>query len=105
MANSSDKVYNLNPALNIKGSQSKKWQVDVQANTEILKQLVIQLELAKVTLRKETPLIQYIDIPILPLQREKSGKLISMFIGLILFNLFTFFYLLLNRSYKQMMNQ
>jgi hypothetical protein len=35
--------------------------VDVQANTAILTELVKQSELAKVTLRKETPLIQIID--------------------------------------------
>jgi uncharacterized protein involved in exopolysaccharide biosynthesis len=49
---------------------SARKQVDVQANTAILTELVKQSELAKVTLRKETPLIQVIDRPILP----KEGK-------------------------------
>jgi len=39
-----------------------------------LTELVKQTELAKVTLRKETPLIQIIDRPILPLAKEKFGK-------------------------------
>jgi hypothetical protein len=30
--------------------------------------------MAKVTLRKETPLIQVIDTPVLPLQKERFGK-------------------------------
>jgi uncharacterized protein involved in exopolysaccharide biosynthesis len=55
VAAASDNVYNLNPALNIKSSPGKRRQVDVQANTAILTQLVAQLELSKVTLRKETP--------------------------------------------------
>jgi hypothetical protein len=45
--------------------------VDVQANTAILtEELVKQTELAKVTLRKETPLIQIMNGPILPLTKN-----------------------------------
>jgi hypothetical protein len=81
VAQEADYVYNLNPAYNIKGAPSKKRQVDVQANTAVLTQIVIQLELAKINLRKETPLIQIIDKPILPLEKAKLGKLKSLIIG------------------------
>lgn len=74
----SDNVYNLNPALNIRTAPSKRKQIDVQANTSILTNLVVQLELAKITLRKETPLIQLIDRPIFPLTKEKTGELLSL---------------------------
>jgi uncharacterized protein involved in exopolysaccharide biosynthesis len=37
--------------------------------------------MAKVSLRKETPLIHVIDKPILPLKKEKVGKLKSFIIG------------------------
>jgi uncharacterized protein involved in exopolysaccharide biosynthesis len=53
----------------------------VQANTAILTELVKQTELAKVTLRKETPLIQVIDRPILPLPEEKFGKVKGLILG------------------------
>ncbi len=56
-------------------------QFDVQANTAILMQLLNNLEIAKVGLRKETPLIQIIDKPILPLKKEKVGKLKSSIFG------------------------
>jgi len=56
-------------------------QVDVQANTAILTELVKQSELAKVTLRKETPLIQVIDKPILPLEKEFLGKAMGIVVG------------------------
>ena len=49
-------------------------QEDLQANTAILNELVKQTELAKVTLSKETPLIQVIDRPILPLPKKHFGK-------------------------------
>jgi len=74
VAVANDNTFNLNPALNVRRSPAARSQVDVQANTAILTELVKQSELAKVTLRKETPLIQVIDKPILPLAKEKFGK-------------------------------
>jgi uncharacterized protein involved in exopolysaccharide biosynthesis len=43
--------------------------------------LVQQTEMAKVALRKETPLIQVIDRPILPLKKEKFGKAKGILLG------------------------
>ena len=74
VAVANDNTFMLNPALNVRRTPSARRQVDVQANTAILTELVKQTELAKVTLRKETPLIQVIDQPILPLKKEKFGK-------------------------------
>jgi hypothetical protein len=102
VANETDNVYNLNPAFNIKGAPSKKKQIDVQANTAILTNLVVQLELAKITLRKETPLIQLIDRPILPLQKEKFGKLKSIILGGFLTGFLYILYLIFGRLYRKM---
>jgi len=101
VANEVDNVYNLNPAFNIKGSPSKKKQIDVQTNTAILTNLVVQLELAKISLRKETPLIQLIDRPILPLQKEKFGKLKSMALGGFLAGFLYILYLTFSRLYRK----
>lgn len=102
VAAETDNVYNLNPAFNIKVAPSKKKQIDVQANTAILTNLVVQLELAKITLRKETPLIQLIDTPIFPLEKQKLGKFKSILIGgfLSFFSIIIFFILM--ESYKKM---
>jgi len=81
VAIANDNTFNLNPALNVRRAPSAKRQVDVQANIAILTELVKQTELAKVTLRKETPLIQVIDRPILPLTNEHLGKLKGLLIG------------------------
>lgn len=78
VASANDNTFNLNPALNIKRVTSSKRQIDVQANTVILSELVKNLILAKVALQKETPLIQIIDRPILPLFKQKTSKLKSM---------------------------
>ena len=101
MANETDNVYNLNPAFNIKGAPSKSKQIDVQANTAVLTNLVVQLELAKITLRKETPLIQLIDRPILPLAKAKLGKLKSIILGGFLTGFLYILYLIFGRLYKK----
>ena len=72
-AQATDNTFNLNPALNIKKTGTTKRQIDVQANTVILTQLVNNLESAKMTLLNETPLIQIIDKPLLPLKKEQTG--------------------------------
>ncbi len=77
-----DATPNLNPnrqTLRIPAIQ--KSQVNIEANKAILTQLVQNLELAKLSLRKETPLIQVIDEPILPLDKSKLGKLTAAIIG------------------------
>ena len=96
-----DNVYNLNPAFNIRGSASKKKQIDVQANTAILTNLVVQLELAKITLRKETPLIQLIDQPILPLDKDQLGIIKTSLLGFILTVLVTVMAIIFKVSIKK----
>ena len=81
VAVANDNTFGLNPAMNVRRAPSARRQVDVQANTAILTELVKQSELAKVTLRKETPLIQIIDKPILPLVKEKFGKAEGIIMG------------------------
>ena len=102
VATASDNVYNLNPALNVKRTPSTRRQVDVQANTAILTQLVAQLELSKVNLRKETPLVQLIDRPILPLEKDKVGRLKSLILGGFLAGFLTVLYLIFGQLYRKM---
>jgi hypothetical protein len=81
VAVANDNTFGLNPSLNVRRTPSARRQVDVQANTAILTELVKQTELAKVTLRKETPLIQLLDKPILPLKNNKVSKPTGIIFG------------------------
>lgn len=100
VAIANDNTFNLNPALNVRRAPSARRQVDVQANTAILTELVKQTELAKVTLRKETPLIQIIDKPILPLKKEKFGRLKGIIIGGVFAGFMAVIYLIIRRLFK-----
>jgi hypothetical protein len=102
VAAASDNVYNLNPAYNVKKIPGTKRQVDVQANTAMLTQLVAQLEISKVSLRKETPLVQLIDQPILPLQKDKVRRLNSLILGGFLAGFLTVLYLVFRQLYRKM---
>lgn len=101
VAVANDNTFGLNPALNVKRVPSARRQVDVQANTAILTEIVKQAELAKVTLRKETPLIQVIDQPILPLPKEKFGKAIGIGLGTVIAGFLTVFGLIVRRIFKE----
>lgn len=103
VASSNDNTFNLNPAQNIRRTPSAKRQVDIQANTAILTQIVTNLELAKVSLLKETPLIQIIDQPLLPLEKKRVSKLLSMIIGALVAVFIILFYLALKRLWDEIM--
>lgn len=103
VAVSVDKTFNLNPALNVRRTPTIKKQVDVQANTFILTELVKQTELAKVTLRKETPLIQVIDSPILPLKNNKIGIVFGIIVGGVISLFLTLLFLVFSNIFKQIM--
>jgi len=104
VAVANDNTFNLNPALNVRRAPSARRQVDVQANTAILTELVKQTELAKVTLRKETPLIQVIDKPILPLPKDRLGKMKGILIGGILVGFFVVLGLIVRRLFKKIIS-
>jgi hypothetical protein len=103
VAAAADNTFGLNPAMMVRKSPGTRRQVDVQANTAILTQLVTNLEMAKVSLRKETPLIQVIDKPILPLKKEKLGKLKSLILGGFLAGLLTVLVLIFKKLFASIL--
>lgn len=100
VAIANDNTFMLNPALNIKRAPTARKQVDVQANSAILTELVKQLELSKVALRNETPLIQVIDRPILPLTKMYLGKIKGFIVGFMLAELMIILFLTIKRRLK-----
>lgn len=84
VASAIDAAPNANPALLTLRVPSQRKQVDVQASTAIYTEIVKNLELSKITLRQEMPLIQVIDKPVLPLKVDKTKKLVAVVAGLIL---------------------
>lgn len=84
VATANDANPNTNSAFQSLRVPSQKKQLDVQANAAAYQEILKNLEIAKVTFRKDQPLIQVIDQPVLPLKLDRIGKLISAIIGSII---------------------
>lgn len=100
VAVATDNTFGLNPALNVQRTPATRRQVDVEYNAAILTELIKQTELAKLAFQKETPLIEVIDRPVMPLPKEKLGKLMGLIIGGILGGIIILGILIVRRLYK-----
>ena len=98
VASTTDNNFNLNPALKMRAVSGTKRQVEIQANTLMLTQTVQNLEMAKLTLRKETPLIQAIDLPTLPLPKKRPNKMVSSVSNFLLATILIIIYLSIYQS-------
>lgn len=79
-----------------------------QSNAQILgaeyAELAKNLEIAKMTLLQETPLVQIIDEPILPLGELRISKLKGIIYGVIVFSLFVALGLVFFRAYTNIIS-
>lgn len=90
----------INPNRQIMSVSGEKQQTDVQILRTSYTDLVRSLELAKTTLMRETPLIQYIDIPILPLRINTSSAVKNFLIFFLIGGFIESLYLLINKIYQ-----
>jgi len=95
---------NLNAAKAVVNAGRARKQIDLQVAGAVYTEVVKQLELSKVTLQKETPLIQVIDAPVYPLEKEKLGKLKGLIFGGIIAGFLILVWLLGKRLYLTIMN-
>lgn len=71
--------------------------ISAEVNKQVLSTLLQNLELGKITLQKETPLIQIVDAPVLPLQKKGVSKLLMLILGGFLAGLLSMIYLMVRR--------
>lgn len=96
-----DATPNLNPTRQMQRTvPMQRSQFSAEANKAVLAELIKNLELSKIALRKETPLIQVIDEPIFPLVKEKIGKLKAIAIGGVLGGFITCLVIIIKRLFK-----
>lgn len=100
-ASATDRVPNANPLLSTATVETKKRQIDVQATGAVYQEIVKNLEIAKVNHRNNSPLIQLIDSPRLPLERSEIRLVKGMVLGALIVGLLTLFYLYFRRLYHQ----
>jgi hypothetical protein len=94
VASAIDADPNANPTMQTLRVPSQKKQIDVQSNAAMFTEIVKDLEIAKVTLREETPLIQVVDKPVYPLQVNGLPWTKGMLFGALFFTFIIIFYLI-----------
>ena len=72
-------------------------QITTETSKAVLSELVKNLELSKLTMRKETPLIQVVDEPTFPLKRNHLSKVSGILIGGFLAGFITCLVLIIKR--------
>lgn len=92
-----------NPALQVLKAPSQRRSIEVQTTTIILSELAKNLEMAKMSLLQETPLIQVIDRPILPLEEIKQSKIKNLVKGGFIAGFLIVFYLTIKRAFKRIL--
>lgn len=98
-----DATPNLNPTRQVQRiAPIQRSQFSAETNKSILATLVQNLEMAKVGLAKDAPLIQVIDEPIYPLQKDKLGKLKGLLIGGVLAGFLSVLFLIGKRILKEL---
>lgn len=94
-----DYTPNLNPTRQVQRvAPVQKAQFSLETNKVILAELVKNLEITKMGLLKETPLIQMVDSPIFPLDKQELGKTKASVTGFIIFGFLMIIILVLKRS-------
>jgi hypothetical protein len=83
--------------------QQQKGTLKMQVNSAVYQQLVSAVETAKMSLQKETPLFEIVDKPVLPLDRQRPGKVKWGFAGTILGIILSAGWLMMKRVYREIM--
>lgn len=97
-----DATPNLNPTRQVQRTVPiQKAQVSAETNKAILSSLIQNLEMLKMALTKETPLIQVVDEPIYPLYKEKFSKVKGAILGGFLFAFLTIIFILIREFIKR----
>lgn len=99
-----DATPNLNPTRQVQRvAPAQRAQFSAETNKAILGSLMQNLEMSKMALMKETPLLEVIDQPIYPLSKYKFSLLKGILIGAFLTAFISIIILFVRRSYRKIL--
>lgn len=81
VASSTDATPNANPLKSVLGVSTQNRSVDAEIDRAAMVQLSSSLEAARIQLNQQTPLIDFIDTPILPLEVSRLSKTKGIILG------------------------
>ncbi len=101
LAAEQDRIPNANPLLSTATVNGRRKQVDVQTSAAVFQEIVKNLEMAKISHRINTPLIQLIDSPSFPLKRTEIRLVKGMVYGAFFLGVLALSFLYLRRLYQK----
>lgn len=105
MAQFNDANISINPRRTELIVERQEISIDAQVSAAVYEEIVKNLEIAKLTHRNKSPLIQVIDSPVFPLEDDKMKWYKSLILGLLVGGLLLIGFFSLKRSYKLIMDQ
>ncbi|MEJ7820895.1 MAG: hypothetical protein WKF85_01165 [Chitinophagaceae bacterium] len=96
-----DRTFALNPALQVQKAPAQKSQVRATILATAYGEVIKNLEIAKITVQKETPLYQILDVPEMPLKQKRASKLFYGLIGGMISFFITIIFLLIRRFLRK----
>ncbi len=96
-----DIIFNLNSAMQSAQASAKQSEMQTRVLQETYKTVVQNLEVARITLQKVTPVYNIIDEPGMNLPSNKTGVVSSVLIGGFLTTFFFIFFLLTRKSLRE----
>ncbi len=104
VARVSDATPNLNPTRQVQRiAPTQEAQFSAETNKAMLSQLLQNLELTKMALLQEQPLIQLVDTPVYPLKVERLGKIKGILIGAFLFGFLAVAAIIIRKYFRNVM--
>jgi len=101
----SDATPNINPTRQVQRvAPIQKAQASAETNKAILSSLIQNLEMSKMALMKEMPLLEIVDGPIYPLHKERFGKLKGIVLGGTIFGFLAVLLLMIRYALKKILN-
>lgn len=89
--------FNVNEAIQTAAVPRIKQQNNAQLYATVYAEVLKNLETLKLDLARQTPLVQIIDSPILPLEKKRIGKAMGMIVGGMLGGILILLYLIVKR--------
>jgi hypothetical protein len=99
-----DATPNLNPTRQILRAPVERSRLNAEANKALLSELIRNLELANISMRRDMPLIKMVDQPVYPLDNDRRSLPRTVLLGGFLFFFLGVALLTAWRIYKQIMN-
>ncbi|WP_109694967.1 lipopolysaccharide biosynthesis protein [Chitinophaga deserti] len=94
---------NMNPARSITNVSTEMYARDKLVLQTMYAEVVKNLELSKMSMAQERPIMQIVDSPILPLKKEKFGRLKGIIAGGFIAGLLMLAWIIIRRLYREIM--